>query len=156
MSMFSIIESLGKMTAIASFFASIAYIRRLEEFRAYLRFKAITEQSALRTGNGTHLLAAGRRRALGWVVENTFMSKLALASGRLSLSAYVRADFAADRCPILSGPAGDTGKRPSEGERSLDQQTLVIVKMLHNRSFPAGYKDNCKTGSIENGLWIYG
>jgi hypothetical protein len=113
MSVLSIIESLGKMASIATFYASIAYIRRFEELRAYLRLKAVAEQGALRTGNCAHLLVAGRRRTLGWIIKNALMSEPALASCWFSFTAYVRAYLAADRCPVLSGPAGDTGKRPS-------------------------------------------
>ena len=60
MSVLSIIESLGKMASIATFYASIAYIRRFEELRAYLRLKAVAEQGALRTGNCAHLLVASK------------------------------------------------------------------------------------------------
>ena len=52
-------------------------------------------------------------------------------------------DLSADGCAILSGRFRNLGEILTKSKGSLDEQPVIVCKVFHDGSFPAGYNGNC-------------
>jgi hypothetical protein len=60
---------------------------------------------------------------------------------RFAFTAGMCLDLTANCGTILAGSFSYSRKALAEGETSLDEESFIICKVFHGRSFPAGYKD---------------
>ena len=134
---------LEKAVITASVGTTIAYVWRFKKFRADLRFISVTILCAQRAHNGAASLRAFRNRAQRPVFKYALMSEYASAAGRLlAVIAKMSTDLSADRGTVFTDLCSDTRKVPAKSKTSLDHKSVVICKMFHSRSFPAGYREN--------------
>ena len=143
--MFSKIHPCCEETIIAAAIpAPIADVRRLKELRAYFRLESVTVLSTLRALKRTYSFWTHRCRALRWIFEYAFISELASAPGRFLVAIMnMRTYLSADGSSVFTDLRCNARETPAQGESSLDQQSVVISEVFHNKSFPAGYRGNC-------------
>ena len=71
------------------------------------------------------------------------MSEYTSAACRLlSVIAKMSTDLSADRGTVYADLCSDTREVPAKSKTSLDHKPVVIGKMFHSESFPAGYREN--------------
>ena len=93
---------------------------------------------------------------MGGVLEYTFMPELTSASGGLlTIITKMRANLSAYGRTVFSNSLSDFREALPNGKASLDLDSVIISKMFHGRSFPAGYRKHFKLKkewrSLKNG-----
>ena len=77
------------------------------------------------------------------VLKYAFVSEYTSAAGRfLAVIAKMSTDLSADRGTVFADLCSDTREVPTKSKTSLDHKPVVIGKMFHSESFPAGYREN--------------